>query len=83
MTVPPVRVSEALNATEGRKPASAWRKTAAAARIPASEPWSASRLETYGSCPFQFFVKNALELEPRELPELGLDASQLGRRILV
>ncbi len=47
-------------------------------RYPASEPWSASRLETYGTCPFQFFVKNALELEPRELPELGLDASQLG-----
>ena len=47
-------------------------------RFPASETWSASRLEAYGACPFQFFVKNALALEARAVPELGLDASQRG-----
>ncbi len=40
--------------------------------------WSASRLESYASCPFEFFVQNALKLEPRSLPELGLDAAQMG-----
>ena len=40
--------------------------------------WSASRLESYAACPFQFFVGNALRLEPRSLPELGLDAAQVG-----
>jgi ATP-dependent helicase/DNAse subunit B len=35
-------------------------------------------LESYGTCPFQFFIKNALEAEEHELPVLGLDASQLG-----
>ncbi len=49
-----------------------------AQRYPASETWSASRLESYGSCPFQFFVQNALELEPHEPPELGLDVKQRG-----
>jgi ATP-dependent helicase/DNAse subunit B len=47
-------------------------------RYPASETWSASRLESYGTCPFQFFVQNALNLEPREPPELGLDVKQQG-----
>lgn len=40
--------------------------------------WSASRLESYSNCPFQFFVNSALHLEPRAAPELGLDASQMG-----
>jgi superfamily I DNA/RNA helicase/RecB family exonuclease len=40
--------------------------------------WSASRLEAYGNCPHQFFVKVALGLETRTIPELGLDVSQLG-----
>lgn len=40
--------------------------------------WSASRLEGYASCPFQFFIGNALKLEPRSMPELGLDAAQVG-----
>jgi ATP-dependent helicase/DNAse subunit B len=40
--------------------------------------WSASRLETYSNCPYQFFVSNLLELEARELPKLGLDSRQLG-----
>lgn len=42
------------------------------------EVWSASRLETYGTCPFQFFVRHALDLEPHTLPRLGLDARQIG-----
>ena len=40
--------------------------------------WSASRLESYGNCPHQFFVANVLNLEAKEPPELGFDASQLG-----
>ena len=40
--------------------------------------WSASRLEAYSLCPHQFFVRNALELEAKAPPELGLDAAQLG-----
>jgi len=41
-------------------------------------PWSASRLESYRSCPFQFFVRHVLGLEPRGEPGEGLDVSQLG-----
>ncbi|MCJ7736642.1 MAG: PD-(D/E)XK nuclease family protein, partial [Anaerolineae bacterium] len=40
--------------------------------------WSASRLESYRTCPFFFFAANVLRLEPRPLPEEGLDARQLG-----
>ncbi len=40
--------------------------------------WSASRLETYRTCPFFFFVGSVLGLEPREEPAEGLDARQLG-----
>jgi len=40
--------------------------------------WSASRLETYKACPFRFFVDAALKLEPKDAPELGLDAAQRG-----
>lgn len=40
--------------------------------------WSSSRLESYGNCPFQFFVANSLELDTRDLPKLGLDAATLG-----
>ena len=40
--------------------------------------WSASRLETYRTCPFFFFVGRVLGLEPREEPAEGLDARQLG-----
>ena len=40
--------------------------------------WSASRLETYSSCPYQFFASAALKLEKTELPEPGLDAAQVG-----
>lgn len=47
-------------------------------RYSESEIWSASRLESYSNCPFRFFVGNALELEPRIPPKLGLDVRQLG-----
>ncbi len=40
--------------------------------------WSASRLETYRSCPFRFFTQNVLGLEPRPDAIEGLDVSQLG-----
>jgi ATP-dependent helicase/DNAse subunit B len=40
--------------------------------------WSASRLESYRTCPFSFFVGKVLDLEPREEPAEGLDARQLG-----
>lgn len=49
-----------------------------AERYPPGAVWSASRLEAYGNCPQQFYIKVALGLEPRSLPELGLDVSQLG-----
>jgi ATP-dependent helicase/DNAse subunit B len=40
--------------------------------------WSASRLESYRSCPFSFFIGSVLKLEPRQEPAEGLDARQLG-----
>jgi ATP-dependent helicase/DNAse subunit B len=40
--------------------------------------WSASRLEAYGACPFQFFVSSALDLQAKAEPVLGLNAAQLG-----
>ncbi|MCK4489360.1 MAG: PD-(D/E)XK nuclease family protein, partial [Anaerolineales bacterium] len=47
-------------------------------RYPAEHVWSASRLETYQTCPFYFFVANVLGLERIEPPREGLDARQLG-----
>lgn len=49
-----------------------------AARFAPERTWSASRLETYRSCPFAFFVSHVLGLEPRTEPAEGLDARQLG-----
>jgi ATP-dependent helicase/DNAse subunit B len=40
--------------------------------------WSATHLETYGSCPFRYFVQHSLHLVPKLPPEPGLDAAQLG-----
>jgi ATP-dependent helicase/nuclease subunit B len=40
--------------------------------------WSASRLEAYAACPYFFFIVNALGLEARVTPELGLNDAQLG-----
>jgi hypothetical protein len=49
-----------------------------AAYFNGNKPWSASRFETYGTCPFLFFVQYPLHLESKEPPELGLNAQQLG-----
>ncbi len=51
---------------------------ALAARYGPDHIWSASRLETYGACGFNFFIGAALELEPRETPQAGLDSAQRG-----
>ena len=40
--------------------------------------WSASRLESYRTCPLMFFVGAVLGLEPRHEPGEGLDARQRG-----
>ena len=47
-------------------------------RYPEEYIWSPSRLESYQTCPLNFFVKNLLELEKPEPPQEGLDARQLG-----
>ncbi|MBI5823350.1 MAG: PD-(D/E)XK nuclease family protein [Chloroflexi bacterium] len=47
-------------------------------RFGASHGWSASRLESYGTCPFEFFVAYGLGLEPREEAEEGFDVRMLG-----
>jgi ATP-dependent helicase/DNAse subunit B len=47
-------------------------------RFGATHGWSASRLESYGTCPFEFFVAFGLELEPREEAEEGFDVRMLG-----
>lgn len=40
--------------------------------------WSPSRLESYGACPFRFFVATALGLEVTEPPREGMDVAQKG-----
>lgn len=40
--------------------------------------WSASKLESYGTCPFYFYIAYALDLEPRTPPEEGYDVRMLG-----
>ncbi len=45
--------------------------------------WSASRVEQYARCPFQFFAGSMLGLEVREPPQAGLDAAQLGSMLHV
>ena len=47
-------------------------------RFSAGYGWSASRLESYGTCPFEFFVAYGLELEPRQEAEEGFDVRILG-----
>lgn len=47
-------------------------------RFGTSHGWSASRLESYGTCPFEFFIAYVLELEPREEPDEGYDVRALG-----
>jgi ATP-dependent helicase/DNAse subunit B len=43
-----------------------------------TNPWSASSFETYGSCPYQYFVQKVLNLEAKDPPELGLNYAQEG-----
>ena len=40
--------------------------------------WSASRLETYLSCPMRFWVNYGLKIEEQQIPQLGLQAWQIG-----
>ena len=47
-------------------------------RFGAAHGWSASRLESYGTCPFEFFIAYAMELEPRVEAEEGFDVRMLG-----
>ncbi len=47
-------------------------------RFGAAHGWSASRLESYGTCPFEFFIGYGLELEPRTEAEEGFDVRMLG-----
>src|SRR5579859_860272 len=49
-----------------------------AARFPATQSWSASRLEAYGACGFYFYVAHVLKLEPHPYPEEGFDMRALG-----
>lgn len=45
---------------------------------PAHYCWSASQLNTYGTCPYRFFAQRLLGLEPFEEPEEGMDALRRG-----
>ncbi|NQS91195.1 MAG: PD-(D/E)XK nuclease family protein, partial [Chloroflexi bacterium] len=47
-------------------------------KFPLDHVWSASRLENYQTCPFNFYIRNLLGLEIPEPPGEGLDARQLG-----
>jgi ATP-dependent helicase/nuclease subunit B len=47
-------------------------------RLGPQHVWSASQLNAFGACGFQFFAKYLLKLESLEEPEEGLDAQQLG-----
>ncbi len=47
-------------------------------RYPADFTWSASALETYIACPFQFFVQRRLKVEARPEPEDGPSRAQIG-----
>lgn len=76
--------SDLLRARQAEQPAALHEGFAEAlaglmqARYGEEHVWSVSRLEAYGVCPHQFFVRSALELEARMPPALGLNAAQLG-----
>jgi ATP-dependent helicase/DNAse subunit B len=40
--------------------------------------WTASQLESYGRCPFVFFMRNVLGVEKRLLPEMEVDPTAEG-----
>ncbi len=50
----------------------------AGARFGTDHVWSVTRLESYLSCPFRFFVENMLQVEAHNPPEWDFDVSQLG-----
>jgi len=76
--------SAVLSARRGSKPVGEYEghtphlQPELAIRYAPEQVWSASRLEAYGNCPHQFFIKNALGLEARVLPEPGMEVTQLG-----
>jgi RecB family exonuclease len=47
-------------------------------RFGANAVWSASRLESYATCPFSFLAGSALGLEPIRSPKAGFESIQLG-----
>ncbi len=47
-------------------------------RYHAAYTWSATALESYLACPFQFFLQKVLQIEPRAEPEDGPGAAQIG-----
>lgn len=47
-------------------------------RFGAQAVWSASRLESYATCPFAFFAGSALGLEQIRPPKAGFESFQLG-----
>lgn len=47
-------------------------------RFALDHTWSPSRLETYTSCPFDFYVNHVLDLKERSVPEMGLSVAQKG-----
>ncbi len=49
-----------------------------AERFGPDQPWSSSRLEAYAKCPLHFWAAYVMELEPRELPQIGFDVLILG-----
>jgi RecB family exonuclease len=51
------------------------------ARFPADFVWSASRLESYGACPMDFWTGVALAIEPRQPPEEGYDVRAFGSMV--
>ncbi len=50
----------------------------AQSRFGPEHTWSTSRLETYLSCPYRFFVENVLKVEAHTPPVWDFDPAQLG-----
>ena len=63
---------------EGMLPGKAARRELSA-RFPPRKTFSATELERYASCPYQFFLQRVLKLEPIEELALAVDYLQRGR----
>ncbi len=63
---------------EGMLPGEAARRELSA-RFPPQKTFSATELERYASCPYQFFLQRVLNLEPIEELALAVDYLQRGR----